>query len=142
MLLRAAQPFYGVGVIPLRDINPTRSTPVVTYALLGVNVAVFLYQVSLGPAAGEQLVLRFGMVPYYLTEATHLPSFTTPVTSMFLHGGWLHLVFNMWFLHVFGDNIEDVLGKLRFVAFYELPFARSTAFRRARTASVRISARL
>jgi membrane associated rhomboid family serine protease len=105
-------------MIPLRDINPTRSTPVATYTLLVTNVAVFLYQVSLGPGAGEAFVMRFGMIPYYLTDSVHLPSFTTPLTSMFLHGGWLHLIFNVWFLHVFGDNVEDALGKTRFVAFY------------------------
>ena len=105
-------------MIPLRDINPTRSAPVVTYALIAINVAVFLYQAALDPVAGQQLVMRFGMVPHDLTEAAHLPSVTTPFTSMFLHGGWLHLIFNMWFLHIFGDNVEDALGRFRFVFFY------------------------
>lgn len=105
-------------MIPLRDIHPTRSTPWATYALLAINVAVFLYQVSLGPIAGPQLVLRFGMIPHALTDTAVLASLATPLTSMFLHGGWLHLIFNVWFLHIFGDNVEDALGKVRFVLFY------------------------
>jgi membrane associated rhomboid family serine protease len=104
-------------VIPIRDMNPTRRRPVVTWMLIAANVAVWLYQVSLGPAM-LVFVERWGVVPYYLTQDPHAGSYLTPLTSMFMHGGWLHLIGNMWFLHVFGDNIEDQLGRARFVIFY------------------------
>jgi membrane associated rhomboid family serine protease len=107
-------------VIPLRDIAPIRSRPLVTYSLIAVNVAVFLYQISLPPEVGKIFVDRFGMVPYYLAGDLHLNSVSTPFTSMFLHGGWLHLISNMWFLHIFGDNVEDALGRSKFVLFYLL----------------------
>jgi membrane associated rhomboid family serine protease len=107
-------------VIPLRDLNPTRRTPVVTYALIAANAAVFLYELSLGPRALELFVHRYGMIPYELTEGSYFGSFVTPLTSMFLHGGWAHLIFNMWTLHIFGDNVEDDMGPVGFVAFYLL----------------------
>src|SRR5690606_38232950 len=68
----------------------------------------------------EHFVRRWGVVPYYLTVEPNLGSMLTPITSMFMHGGWLHLIGNMWFLHVFGDNIEDELGHARYVLFYLL----------------------
>ncbi|MDH5673031.1 MAG: rhomboid family intramembrane serine protease [Myxococcales bacterium] len=107
-------------MIPLRDINPTERTPVVTRALLVANVVIFLYQLSLGPEAGRELVYRFGMVPYYLTQDLRFHSLATPLTSMFMHGGIMHLASNMWFLHIFGDNVEDRLGRGRFLLFYVL----------------------
>ena len=114
-------------MIPLRDINPTRTRPVVTWTLIAVNVAVWLYEwwlagldSSLASPAFETFVLRWGVVPYYLTQAPSLGSWITPLTSMFMHGGWMHLIGNMWFLHVFGDNIEDELGKGRYLTFYLL----------------------
>jgi len=91
---------------------------VVTYALLAANVTVFLFQFTLDPDAGRQLVLRYGVVPYYLTEGFHAGSLSTPLTAMFLHGGWFHLLSNLWFLHIFGDNVEDALGRLRYALFY------------------------
>ncbi len=104
-------------MIPIRDLNPTQRKPVVTWMLIAANVAVWLYQVSLGPAM-QGFVERWGVVPYYLTQEPYLGSYLTPLTSMFMHGGWMHLIGNMWFLHVFGDNIEDQLGRTRFVVFY------------------------
>lgn len=104
-------------MIPIRDLNPTRRKPVVTWMIIVANVAVWLYQVSLGPAM-LPFVERWGVVPYYLTQDPHVGSLLTPLTSMFMHGGWLHLIGNMWFLHVFGDNIEDQLGRVRYVFFY------------------------
>jgi membrane associated rhomboid family serine protease len=114
-------------VIPLRDQLPTRTRPVVTWALIGVNVAVWLFQWSLnayqiGDHTPEFIasIQRWGVVPYYLTQDLNLGSLVTPFTSMFMHSGWLHLIFNVWFLHVFGDNIEDELGRARYLAFYLL----------------------
>jgi membrane associated rhomboid family serine protease len=110
-------------VIPIRDINPTRITPVVVYVFLGTNVFVWLYQWSvamgMGPEALQALVMRFGAVPYLLVEAPEV-FWYQPFTSMFMHGGWFHLIMNMWFLWIFGDNVEEALGKLRFVLFYVL----------------------
>ena len=101
-------------VIPLRDINPTRSRPIVTYLLIAINVVVFAFQFSLGPNETRELALRYGLVPELLVER----HFLTIFSSMFMHGGVLHLVFNMWSLAVFGDNVEDRLGKLRYLLFY------------------------
>ncbi len=110
--------WYESGVLPLRDINPTRTAPVVTYLLIAANLAVFVYQflVLSGPET-EAFVLQHGVVPYYLFSG-YGPSLSTPFTSMFMHGGLGHLASNMWFLHVFGDNVEDRLGHARFSAFY------------------------
>jgi len=105
-------------VIPLRDRNPTRSFAALTYLLIALNAVVFLYQVSLSDVASGAFVERFGMLPYALTALHHPGSSITPLTSMFMHGGWLHLIFNMWSLHIFGDNIEDALGTVRFLIFY------------------------
>ncbi|HJL17789.1 MAG TPA: rhomboid family intramembrane serine protease [Sandaracinaceae bacterium LLY-WYZ-13_1] len=108
-------------MIPLRDINPTRTRPVVTYVLIGINVVVWLYQWSLGAGPeGQLFVQRWGVVPYYLTQEASVGSWITPLTSMFMHGGWMHLIGNVWFLHVFGDNIEDELGRVRYALFYVL----------------------
>jgi membrane associated rhomboid family serine protease len=101
-------------VIPLRDRNPTRSTPIVTYLLIAMNVAVFAFQLSLSPHAETAFVSRFGLVPFALEQRHYVTLFS----SMFLHGGFLHLIFNMWSLAIFGDNVEDRLGKLRYVLFY------------------------
>lgn len=101
-------------MIPLRDINPTRSRPIVTYLLIALNVVVFAFQFTLGPNETRELTLRYGLVPGLLVQR----HFLTIFTSMFMHGGVLHLVFNMWSLAVFGDNIEDRLGKLRYLLFY------------------------
>ncbi len=116
-------------MIPIRDINQTRRRPVVTWALIGVNVLIFVGSLSLGNTEAEALVMRFGVIPdvivhgnWAVTRADGgaLGSWVTVFTSMFLHGGLLHLGSNMLFLHVFGDNVEDVLGRGRFVLFYTL----------------------
>jgi membrane associated rhomboid family serine protease len=105
-------------VLPLRDLNPTRSTPVLTYLLIAVNTAVYTHQFMLGPEGAELFVRRYGLIPAMIAEHHHFGSLITPFTSMFMHGSWLHLIMNMWFLHIFGDNVEDALGKPRFVLFY------------------------
>lgn len=106
-------------MIPLRDINPTQSRPYVTYALIALNVSVWIYQWLLGPGI-QPFVEEWGVVPYYLTQEPSLGSWQTPLTSMFLHGSWMHVIGNVWFLYVFGDNIEDALGRWRYLAFYLL----------------------
>jgi len=99
-------------MIPLRDVIPSRTTPYVTISLVTINVLVFLYQFSLGPAV-NQFVLAFGLVPASF-------SWVNIVTSMFLHGGFLHVAGNMLYLWIFGDNVEDRMGHGRFLAFYLL----------------------
>ncbi len=111
-------------MIPLRDSIPTRTFPGVTIALIAVNVAVFVFQLSLGRAAGA-LVASFGAVPAQLTgSAPHAAPVIAPgltlVTSMFLHGGLMHLLGNMVFLWIFGNNVEDAMGHVRFLVFYVL----------------------
>jgi len=99
-------------VIPLRDVIPSRTTPYVTISLVVVNSLVFLYQWSLGDGANE-FVFTYGLVPAYFSWAAVL-------TSMFLHGGFLHIAGNMLYLWIFGDNVEDQMGHGRFLAFYLL----------------------
>jgi membrane associated rhomboid family serine protease len=112
-------------MIPLNDDNPTEITPVVTVALIASCVLAFLYQGSLPPELGELFVYRYGAIPGAILrhaalppEATVLPAYATLLTSMFLHGGWMHLIGNMLYLWIFGNNIEDVMGHVRFVIFY------------------------
>ncbi len=114
-------------LIPLRDDNPTRSTPVVSYGIIGACVLVYLWQASLGPSAGQAAVYALGLVPAVLLQGASLPPeiallppVATVFTSMFLHGGWLHLIGNMLYLWIFGDNIEDSMGHGRFIVFYLL----------------------
>ena len=116
-------------MIPIRDLNQTRRTPIVTWALIGANVLIFMASLSLGQDGAEEVVMRFGVIPDVIVhghwaiaraDGGALGSWVTPFTSMFLHGGLLHLGSNMLFLHVFGDNVEDVLGRVRFLLFYIL----------------------
>jgi rhomboid family protein len=109
-------------MIPLRDTNPTRTVPFVNYLLIAVNVVAFFFELSLGKHLGE-FVYSFGVVPVRVFEdfasghvhtVTVLPFFT----SMFLHGGWMHLIGNMLFLYIFGDNVEDRFGHARYFLFY------------------------
>ena len=112
-------------MIPIRDENPTHSAPVVTIALIAANVLVFLWQLMLPASGAEAAVYSLGLVPAVLFGSSELPAeirtvpaVLTPITSMFLHGGFLHLAGNMLYLWVFGDNIEDRMGRGRFLAFY------------------------
>lgn len=112
-------------MIPLRDENPTTLTPVVTVSLIVLNCLIYLYQLSLGPAE-ERFVLTFAAVPAELFHRgpsvgePGIPAWFTVFTSMFLHGSFLHLAGNMLYLWIFGNNIEDVMGHARFLAFYVL----------------------
>jgi membrane associated rhomboid family serine protease len=109
--------------IPLRDENPTSRLPVVTVLLIAANVAVFLLQ-GASPHGLELGAARFGAVPYNIThfrllpDAAGFPPLLTLLTSMFLHGNLFHLLGNMLYLWIFGNNIEDRLGPVRFVLFY------------------------
>ncbi len=109
-------------MIPLRDDNPTRSFPAVTIGLIILNVAAFVYEMSLPPDGLETLFLQMGVVPSEVTAGLRsggpLDVWLTPLTSMFLHGGVAHLLGNMLYLWIFGNNIEDLLGRIRFLIFY------------------------
>lgn len=89
--------------------------PIFAYALIALNVLVFLFQVTLSPDQLEQFVGTYGTVPAEITQGHHL---STLFSSMFLHGSWMHLIGNMTFLWVFGDNIEAVIGNINFIIFY------------------------
>jgi membrane associated rhomboid family serine protease len=109
-------------MIPLRDDNPIRTRPVVTVALIVLCTLVFLWQLSLSANGQQQAAYLFGLIPAVLfgnaqLEGQWIPAGATIITSMFLHGGWLHLIGNMLYLWIFGDNIEDRLGRGRFVVF-------------------------
>ena len=111
-------------MFPIHDDNPTRITPYVTYVLLSACVLVFIWQISLGDAA-QQAVYSFGVIPSVLfaskslpVELEILPAWLTIFSSMFLHGGWMHLIGNMLYLWVFGNNVEDAMGHRRFIVFY------------------------
>jgi len=112
-------------LIPLRDENPTRRFPVVTVLFIAANLAVFLAQV-LSPQGLEMSILRMGAIPYEITHFTsipqipRIPAFLTLLTSMFLHAGLFHLLGNMLYLWIFGNNVEDFLGPVRFILFYLL----------------------
>ncbi len=112
-------------MIPLKDDNPTDSLPIVTVGLIILNCIVFLYQFTLGDN-GISFIYNYGAVPYLITnpgmavEGIYFPPEFTVFTSMFLHGGWFHLIGNMLYLWIFGNNIEDKLGHFTFIIFYIL----------------------
>ena len=103
---------YAAPVIPLRDTIPSSRVPVVNYTIIAVNVAVFLHEATLGPRT-EAFLFTYGLVPREFMV-------TTLFTSMFVHAGWLHVLGNMLYLYIFGDNVEDRLGHIRYVVFYLL----------------------
>ena len=98
-------------MFPIRDTQPSYSTPIVVISLIVVNILIFLFQFSLDPYSQNAFVAAYGLTP----DRFH---FANVLTSMFLHGGWMHVLGNMWFLWIFGDNIEDILGHAKFLAFY------------------------
>lgn len=110
-------------MVPLHDNNPTRITPFVTYGLIGLNIFIFLYEISLSAPDLERFIQTYAVVPSELTtgfqgNGSLWPPLLTLITSQFLHGGFLHLGGNMLFLWVFGNNIEDQLGHVKFLIFY------------------------
>jgi membrane associated rhomboid family serine protease len=111
-------------MIPISDENPTRLMPIFTILIGVVCVAVYIWEEQLGPAMGDSFV-TFGFIPNTLmsphkavVEDAELPAFATILTSMFLHGSWWHLLGNMLYLWIFGNNIEDAMGHARFLLFY------------------------
>jgi membrane associated rhomboid family serine protease len=132
-------------VFPLRDENPTLSVPIVTVLLIATNVLVWLYVEGAGYSAHllTDAVCRLGVVPADVTGLSRSSAFhvygaagqcavpglglVTVFTGMFLHAGWLHLLGNMWFLWIFGNNVEDVMGRTRFIVFYLLVGCVATA---------------
>ncbi|MBD3345888.1 MAG: rhomboid family intramembrane serine protease [Chitinivibrionales bacterium] len=125
-------------MFPLRDDNPTIHTPVITYVIIGINAAVWILIQGLGtqPALIKS-VCNYGLIPGELLGTVpagtqipiskgvactidRSPDWFTLVSSMFMHGGWLHIIGNMWFLWVFGDNIEDTFGKVKYIIVYLL----------------------
>jgi membrane associated rhomboid family serine protease len=121
-------------MFPLRDENPTLLTPFVTVGLILINVAVWLYVQGAGYSSEllTETVCRYGMIPVEITGGPQdlvdggMPcrlgglAWGGAVTSMFLHGGWMHLIGNMWFLWLFGNNVEDAMGRARYAVFYLL----------------------
>jgi membrane associated rhomboid family serine protease len=106
-------------MIPIRDTIPARRLPLVTWTLLGLNLAVFLYELSLGPGALDALVSEYALVPARLARDP-LAFGLSLFTSQFLHSGWFHFLSNMWVLFIFGDNVEDRMTPARFLGFYLL----------------------
>jgi membrane associated rhomboid family serine protease len=114
-------------MLPIRDDQPRYSTPFVTRFLIVLNVVIFFFEWTLDPRSLNVLVHQFGVVPYHLavflggSPRYPLPAIVIPfLTSMFLHGSWMHVIGNMWFLYIFGDNVEDYLGHFKYLAFYVL----------------------
>lgn len=113
-------------MFPLSDDNPTRITPYVTYAIIVANILVFLYQLTLTPVQLENFFYTWAVVPRELTRSLAgealryqpFPEWITLVTSQFLHGGFLHIAGNMLFLWIFGNNVEDRLGHIKYLIFY------------------------
>jgi membrane associated rhomboid family serine protease len=112
-------------MVPLKDDNPVQIIPVVTYALIITNLAIFFYQVSLSSSGLNGFLRLYAVIPEELTANLHgyslnqpVPEILTLITSQFLHGSFQHVGFNMLFLWIFGNNIEEALGHLKFLIFY------------------------
>ncbi|RLD11668.1 MAG: rhomboid family intramembrane serine protease [Chloroflexota bacterium] len=106
-------------MIPIRDKNPTRTTPLITYALIAINVLVFIFQTMLGPS-NDAFVYQFALIPSQITSHLSIGNMTDIFTSMFMHAGLAHIFGNMLYLWIFGDNVEDSMGKGKFIIFYLL----------------------
>lgn len=104
-------------MFPLRDSTPSQSFPMFTVGLIIVNIIIFLFESTLSNEQVNQLVYVLGMVPANITHYTG-SAYISFLTSMFLHGSWAHVIGNMWILWLFGDNIEDRMGKFKFLLFY------------------------
>lgn len=112
-------------MIPLRDNIPTLRFAYVTYVLIGLNALVFAYELSLGQQGYIDFINSWGYTPHLVTQTVRSGEFNlgilaTLFTSVFMHGGWVHILGNMLYLHIFGNNVEDSMGRLRFVIFYLL----------------------
>ena len=114
-------------MIPVRDDQPRFSTPYLNNLLIGLNLLIFLFESALDPESLKTLVFQFGVIPSHVTALVAGTGRYQPaavlvpfLTSMFLHGSWMHVIGNMWFLWIFGDNIEDHLGHFTYLLFYLL----------------------
>src|SRR5580693_6176754 len=114
-------------MLPIKDDQPRYSTPFVTWFLIGLNLLIFLFEATLDRRGLNLLIGQFGVVPSHLaaflagSPRYPLPAVVVPFfTSMFLHGSWMHVIGNMWFLFIFGDNVEDYLGHFKYLVFYLL----------------------
>ncbi|MFN3308118.1 MAG: rhomboid family intramembrane serine protease [Anaerolineales bacterium] len=113
-------------MLPIRDTIHARSFPLVNYAIIGLNTAIFLFEVSMPDRLLERFIYVFGMVPARLPLFEPWRFLFSPLavislfTHMFLHGGWVHFLSNMWILFIFGDNVEDRMGSFRYLVFYLL----------------------
>ena len=105
-------------MIPIKDQIPTRRVPIVNYVLIGINILVFLYQLLLGPNELDQFVQAFALIPVQLTTGVGVGDVADVFTSMFMHAGWAHIGGNMLYLWIFGDNVEDVMGRGTYLIFY------------------------
>ncbi len=106
-------------MLPLRDTIRSHRFPIITWALIGLNTLVFLFEAQLSPQALTHFVNTWGLVPAEFSLLSPL-SWGRVLLSMFLHGGWFHIISNMWFLYIFGDNVEDRMGAGRYLLFYLL----------------------
>jgi membrane associated rhomboid family serine protease len=100
-------------MIPLRDTQPSFSRPVMTAIIIAINVLIFLYEISLDAYSQNYFMATYGIIPAHFRPSTLL-------TTMFLHGGWMHLIGNMWFLWIYGNRIEEALGHWKYLLFYIL----------------------
>jgi len=112
-------------LIPIRDINPTNRFAIITFTLIVLNIVVFVYELTLGKMGAEAFFASFALIPKRLFSPDTVMGGTIPVTatlvtSMFLHGGLLHISGNMLYLWIFGNNVEDDTGRARFLVFYVL----------------------
>jgi membrane associated rhomboid family serine protease len=110
-------------MLPIKDDQPRASAPFITYFLIALNVFVFLFERNLGPREYKAFVSTFALVPQQVIswKGGSLPAahaFFPLLSSMFLHAGWMHVIFNMWGLAIFGDNVEDRLGHFKYLVFY------------------------
>ncbi len=112
-------------MVPISDANPTRRVPIMNLLLIGINLIVFVYELSLSNRGLNRFVYQWGLLPSDLlaaianpTAGTALHPFLTLLTSQFIHGGWSHILGNMLFLYIFGDNVEDVMGHFTYLIFY------------------------
>lgn len=112
-------------MLPLKDDQPSYSTPYVNWFLIVLNLLIYLFESTLDPRSAEVFARQFGVVPQHIAlflsgssrytfQQVALPF----LTSMFVHGGWMHVIGNMWFLYIFGDNVEDYLGHFKYLVFY------------------------
>lgn len=114
-------------MLPLQDDNPTERPPIVTIAIIAACTLVFAYQLTLSEKPGEVFAFQYGAIPAVIFshaalphDIVSIPATLTLITSMFLHGGWMHLLGNMLYLWIFGNNIEEAMGHLKFAVFYIL----------------------